>query len=205
MGLFFNEMVGLVRVEGVDTAGGAADSSASLRNGNARGGWLDFTFPPIAKARWMGHPRRGWRMEEQQIPPLRYGMEMQGAAGWILRSHPSQKRDGWGTPGVGGGWRSSRFLRFATEWKCKERLVGFCIPTHRKSAMDGAPGETRIPFGNDNKKWDAGVQRTIWKVRPQRAKLVSRSSVPGWRPRGVAASAVAASGSGSSAASRREK
>ena len=79
MGLFFNEMVGLVRVEGVDTAGGAADSSASLLNGNARGGWLDFTFPPIAKARWMGHPRRGWRMEEQQIPPLRYGMEIQGA------------------------------------------------------------------------------------------------------------------------------
>jgi len=165
MGLFFNEMVGLVRVEGVDTAGGAADSSASLRNGNARGGWLDFTFPPIAKsamdgapralvadggtadssaslrngnarggwldftfppiakARWMGHPRRGWRMEEQQIPPLCYGMEIQGAAGWILHSHPSQKRDGWGTPGVGGGWRSSRFLRFATEWKYKGRTA----------------------------------------------------------------------------------
>ena len=89
---------------------------------------------------WVWYGLRGLtRREEQQIPPLRYGMEMQGAAGWILHSHPSQKRDGWGTPGVGGGWRNSRFLRFATEWKYKGRLVGFYIPTHRKSAMDGAP------------------------------------------------------------------
>jgi len=43
-----------------------------------------------------------------------------------------------------GGWhggRSSRFLRFATEWKCKGRLVGFYIPTHRKKRDGwGTPG-----------------------------------------------------------------
>jgi len=56
----------------------------------AKAGWVGlFTFPPIAKTRWMGHPS---------------GM---GCKSWLVglfTSHPSQKRDGWGTRAFVGTW-----------------------------------------------------------------------------------------------------
>jgi len=43
-------------------------------------GW-DLCFPPIASARWMGHPSFFVVVEGKRIPPLRCGMEMQKGEG----------------------------------------------------------------------------------------------------------------------------
>jgi len=104
---------------GLVALGGKADSFAALRNGNAKG-WWRLEGKQIPSLRYGMEMQRGWwRLEGKQIPSLRYGMEMQRVDGGWRESRFLRCAAEWKCKEVGGGWRESRFLRCATEWKCK--------------------------------------------------------------------------------------